>query len=229
MPAMDHHLIWIFLAIGLGVAWAFRFVLLMAGLLIMIKVQKFDFAWLPLIGSAALASALDLIPLAGHFIAVPVLYLCVWKSVRCDSYKDATFTVGISYALVRCATWILAAYTFTGFHPKTAQNNFDDDTNLMAFAEAQSTNQTVPTESPPVDDASNNKTVANISIRGFSRGAGGAMVTFQYGVKDYTLSLGEGMTISTDNGMMRVHFLEAGAHDITLDVDGQKMKYALKE
>lgn len=227
MPAIDHHLFWVFVAIGYGVAFVLRFVLLMVGLLIMIKIQDYDFEWLPLIGSAALASALDLIPLVGHFIAVPVLYLCVWKSVRCDSFKDATFTVVLSYALVRCTTFILAAYVPVGhIRPGMAQNNFGDDTNLMAVAEMQSTNQPAEIDLPPTEETG--KINTDISVSGISRIANSAMVTIQAGRKSYSLSLGEGTTISTDKGTVRVHFLEADAHDVTLDVNGQKMKYALK-
>lgn len=227
MPDYHPHISVGFLVVFVLVAFAIRFVLLMVGLLVMVKVQDFDFHWLPLIGSAVLASALDLIPLVGHFIAVPVLYLCVWKSVRCDSYKDATFTVGISYALVRSATWILAAYVPTGnIHPQTVQDGFGDDTNLMAVAQMQSTNQLAQMDSPPAEETG--KINTDISVSGISRIANSAMVTIQAGRKSYILSLGEGTTISTDKGTVRVHFLEVGVHDVTLDVGGQKIKYALK-
>lgn len=227
MPDYHPHISAGFLVGLIVVAFVIRFVLLMVGLLIMVKIQNFDFTWLPLIGSAVLASALDLIPLVGHFIAVPVLYLCVWKCVRCDSYKDATFTVGLSYALVRSSTWILAAYLPSGnLHSLAAHNNFDGDTNFMAIAQTQSTNQLPQMDPPPAEETS--KINTDISVSGISRMANNTMVTIQSGRKTYSLSLGEGTTISTDKGSVRVHFLEASANDVTLDVDGQKMKYALK-
>src|SRR4029077_21201696 len=43
---------------------------------IMIKIQKFDYNFPALLGSAFLAGGLDLIPHFGHMIAVPVLYFC---------------------------------------------------------------------------------------------------------------------------------------------------------
>jgi hypothetical protein len=219
------------LAIGLAVAFLVRFVLLMAALIIMIKIQKLDLVWLPLIGSAFLASGLDLIPVVGHFIAVPVLYLCVWKFARCDSFKDATFTVVISYAIVRCSTWILAAYMTNDFHPNLArsQDNYDF-TNFQATATAQMTNETaqIDPDASPEAKASDNKVNPNISVKGVSLGASGTLATIQCGRKIYTMSLGEGITASTKDGSLPVRFLAASANDVTLDVDGQTMKYAVK-
>ncbi len=220
-----------FLVLCLAVAFLVRFVLLMACLIMMIKIQKLDLVWLPLIVAALLASGLDLVPVVGHFIALPVLYLCIWKFARCDSYKDATFTVGISYAVVQCATWILAAYTMQDFHPKVAQDDYDF-TNFQATAEAPVTNETAqidpsPTAAPEVK-APDNKLNPNISLKGVSSGASGPLAIIQCGSKVYTMSLGEGITASTRDGSVPVRFLAADANDVTLDVDGQTMKYAVK-
>jgi hypothetical protein len=221
------------LAIGLAVAFLVRFVLLMVCLVAMIKIQKLELAWLPLIGSALLASALDLVPLVGHFIALPALYLCIWKFARCDSYKDATFTVGISYAVVQCATWILAAYVTGDFHPNLAQSQDNYDfTNFQATAAAQVTNETAQVDPAPVPapevKAPDNTTIPNISVKGVSQGASGPLAIIQCGKKIYTMSLGEGITASTKDGFVPVRFLAVNANDVTLDVDGQTMKYAVK-
>jgi hypothetical protein len=53
--------------------------ILLALLWIMIKLQKLDYHFLGLLGSAALAGGLDMIPHFGHMLAVPVLYFCIWK------------------------------------------------------------------------------------------------------------------------------------------------------
>jgi hypothetical protein len=212
------------LAIGLAILFAIRFIALLGFLLIMIKIQKFDFMWLPLIGAAFLASALDMIPLVGHFVAVPVLYLCVWKITNCELFPDATYTVAVSYALVRCLIFIMLAYAPGDFHPKALQNNNYDFASTAPPA-APSANETVQPDTPE-DKA--NKTAAAISVKALSRGTSGTLVTIQYGSKIYTLSLGEGTTISTDEGLVTVRFVEAGQNDVTFDIDGQKKKCPLK-
>src|SRR5437867_1694011 len=86
--------------LALAIEFALQTVFLILGLWIMIKLQKLDYNVLGLLGAAALASGLDMIPLAGHYIAVPVLYLCIAKVTRADLYPDAVFTVVIAYALM---------------------------------------------------------------------------------------------------------------------------------
>ncbi len=223
------------LVIGVAAAFLVRFVLLMVCLIVMIKIQKLDLVWLPLIGSAILASALDLVPLVGHFIALPALYLCIYKFARCDSYKDATFTVGISYAVVQCASWILAAYVTGDFHPNLAQSQDNYDfTNFQAAAAAQVTNETAQIDPAPTTAAApevkapDNKINPDISVKGVSSGANGELAIIQCGSKVYTMSLGEGITASTKDGSVPVRFLAADANNVTLDVDGQTMKYAVK-
>src|SRR5437867_7053545 len=66
---------------------------------VMVKIQKFQYNLPGLLGSAALASALDMVPYFGHFIAVPALYVCLMKVTR-EDLSGVIFTGGISYALV---------------------------------------------------------------------------------------------------------------------------------
>jgi hypothetical protein len=220
----------------LAVGFAFRAVALFAFLTIMIKIQKLDFKWLPLIGASLLASGLDLIPVVGHFIAVPTLYLCVWKWARCDSIKDATFTVVISYAFVQCLTLILLAYVPVKIPaPRASQDNFNFANDAGAqplatnqsLAVVQSTPEPAQTDTTPAAAPVDSSTPA-ISIKGVIHSTTGAMVTIQCGKKDYTLSQDEGVTVSTDQGMVPVHFVQASGNEVTLSVGGQDMKYALK-
>jgi hypothetical protein len=236
---MPDHISPALLVIALAINFLFRFVLLTVFLLIMIKIQKLEFTWLPLIGSALLASALDMIPLVGHFIAVPVLYLCIWKISHGERY-DAVFTVGLSYALVRCAGFILLAFAPmpAHLHPASAADD-DGMTNVEQMVVAQpavpSTNQIAqvaqvaqtapdPQEPPAPDD----KISSGISIKGVSGGVNSAMVTIQYGRKDYILSQDEGVTLSTDEGMVPVHLLKADENNVTLSVNGQEVKYVVR-
>jgi hypothetical protein len=234
---MPEHIDTTTLVIGLVVMFLFRFVALTAFLVIMVKIQKLDFAWLPLVGSALLGSALDMVPLVGHFIAVPVLYLCIWKCVRCDTFRDATFTVVLSYALVRCLTFVALAYMPFNLHPKSGQDTKYDLASLAPDPAQSATNAVTsldpPSQAPaqqvtiPAAEVPDVKSTSGISIKGFSRIAGGAMVTFQSGKKIYTLSLGEDTTVSTDSGFVTVRFIEAGKNDVTLAVGDQTEKYAV--
>ena len=78
-------------AILLGLLWG------------MIKIQKLDqhttYRFLWLLGAAALATGLDMIPYAGHYLAVSALLLCIKKTTGAP-YADVLFTVAISYALM---------------------------------------------------------------------------------------------------------------------------------
>ena len=56
--------------------------------------QRFPYRLLKLMGAAALASGLDMVPYAGHFLAVPVLLVSVKKITRMD-YVEALFPVAL--------------------------------------------------------------------------------------------------------------------------------------
>lgn len=229
---MPTHINLTMVLIALAITFPFRFVALLVFLIIMIKIQKFDFAWLPLLGATLLATVLDTIPLVGHFLAVPVLYFCIWKITNSSLYPDAAFTVGLSYALVRCVAYILLAYAPmpNGIHPKPQKY---DLASLAPSPGLQATNEVAeadpaPQPQAPVVNVPDNKTTANISVKGVSRDASGAMVTIQCNSKVYTISSDEGTPVSTDNGIVTVRVLAADDKNVTLDVGGQPVKYALK-
>ncbi|HSY43577.1 MAG TPA: hypothetical protein VK811_06665 [Candidatus Acidoferrum sp.] len=226
---MPDHISTTALAIGLVITFCFRFVALMTFLWLMIKIQKLNYTLLPLLGAALLASALDMMPLVGHFIAVPVLYFCIWKITRADLVPDATFTVALAYAMTRGLGWILLAYApMPGLHTASTPDNFDDATNAPAVALVQTTNQVADTATAPEPaNPPDNKIASDISVRGVSGGANNALVTIQYGKKDYVISLGEGTTISTDEGLVSVRFLEADGNNVKLAVNGQPVKYSV--
>src|ERR1043165_2978409 len=92
-----------------SVGFAAQTVVLVAALWIMIKLQRLDYNFLGLLGSAALASGLDMIPYVGHYLAVPVLYVCIAMVTRADLFPDAVVTVVIAYALMFCLNMFLLA------------------------------------------------------------------------------------------------------------------------
>jgi hypothetical protein len=219
-----------YLAVDLAATFGFKFVVLSFFLWVMIKIQGLQYELLPVIGSALLAAGLDMIPLGGHYIAVPVLYFCIWKITRTSLYPEAVFTVVLSYALMYMVTMILLAYApMPSLHTANGHDyNFDDQTNTPAIADMQTTNQVQVAPPPPKPSVLKDKIAANISIKGVSHVGNDAMVTIQYGKKSYIISLGEGTTISTDQGMTAVHFVKASDKEVTLSIKGQEVKYALK-
>jgi hypothetical protein len=225
------------LVIALVVTFVLRAAVLLGLLLAMIKLQSFHFEWVPLIGATLLASALDMIPLVGHFIAVPALYMCIWKITRATLFPDSAFTAGVAYAVMRCLTLIALAYAPVSLptHSLT-KGSYADDTNYQALATAPApaenspvASNSAPASAPaPADKTPDNKNTADISIKGISRIGNSAMVTIQSGSRNYNLSLGEGVTVSTDDGPVAVDFLEASEDSVTLSVGGQPQTFAVK-
>jgi hypothetical protein len=114
---------WIFLLIGLGVQIIVETIILFIALWIMIKLQKLNYTFLGLLGTAALTSALDVIlrlilnPWLGIFLApyvsrpivVVVLFLCIKKLTEADPV-DVAFTIVVGYAVYFCLNlWLLGA------------------------------------------------------------------------------------------------------------------------
>jgi hypothetical protein len=233
MPDHINHAV---MAIGLAIAFGLRFVCLLVFLRIMIQFQKLDFTWLPLIGAAFLAATLDMLPLVGHYVAVPALYLCVWKITKAEMYPDAVFTVALSYAFTYMVTLIFLAYVpVPKFHTANKPFNFDDFTNAPTVAVVQPTNQVADAPPPvapaptpaPANPPPDNKIASDISVKGISGAANNALVTIQYRKKDYIISLGEGVSLSGDEGLVSVRFLESDGSDVKLAVNGQTVKYSV--
>ena len=82
------------------IGYAVRAVVLTLLLWAMIKVQRLKYSLPGMVGSAVLAAGLDMIPHYGHYAALPVLYLCIWKVTGASRTPDAIFTVVVAYALM---------------------------------------------------------------------------------------------------------------------------------
>jgi hypothetical protein len=76
----------------------------------MIKVQKMQYNLLGLLGSSALATLINFIPVVGCYLSWAVLVLCLWKVTHSDIVPDVLFTVGIAGAIMFCLNlWAFAA------------------------------------------------------------------------------------------------------------------------
>jgi hypothetical protein len=112
----------VFSLIVLGVNILIEATILTVALWIMIKVQKLNYSFLGLLGTAGLASALDVILglMFGHFlggwlgsylsrpIVVVVLFICISKVTEAD-LVDVTFTIVVGYAVYFCLNLFLLA------------------------------------------------------------------------------------------------------------------------
>jgi len=110
------------LLLGLGVNIVIEAIILTIALWIMIKLQKLNYHFLGLLGTAGLVSALDVILglIFGHFlggwlgsylarpIVVIVLFICISKLTEAD-LVDVTFTIVVGYAVYFCLNLFLLA------------------------------------------------------------------------------------------------------------------------
>ena len=160
--------------IGISLHYGIQTAFLVAGLWIMIKIQKFDYNVLGLIGSAFLASGLDMIPYIGHYVSASVLLLCIRKVIVADSYTDALFTVAIGYALMFCVNLFLIGALLGDLKPimpvkadtKEADGDIPSDltTNQTNEAMAKTPPATKPEEKiAPAKTTTNQPTVARVT------------------------------------------------------------------
>jgi hypothetical protein len=91
----DFQMDWMALSLG----FAGQTVFLTIALLIMIKIQRFEWNFPGLVGSAALACALDHIPYVGIELSFAALLFCVTRLIKARTFTDTIFTVGVGYAI----------------------------------------------------------------------------------------------------------------------------------
>jgi hypothetical protein len=136
-------------AILLGLLWG------------MIKIQKLDqhttYRFLGLLVAAVLATGLDMIPYAGHYLAVSALLLCIKKTTGAP-YVDVLFTVAISYALMFGVNLFILGSLMGDLRPSARNSEeFEIVTQQQEikkeYPTAIKTNLPVPKTNPPVPGA----------------------------------------------------------------------------
>lgn len=270
------------------IEFAVRTAVLLGLLWVMIKLQRFnrkyEYRFRRLLLAAALASALDMIPHAGHFLAFPVLWVGVKKVTRAD-YVETLLTVAVSGALVFSGNRLLlkplmgdvrirvekirpleilaralprkkaAPAIVPGTNPPALRTNLPalqtnvptpptagtnpphadlrpgtgtiPPTNLPAAgtnppAPAAPTNAVAPPPSKPAENM-----VKYISVKGVTRNGPNSAVTIQAGTKDYTVFLEEASLMQTPAGPVSVRFAELGTNTLTLEINGESVKYQI--
>jgi Tfp pilus assembly protein PilP len=230
---------------------------LLLALWAMIKIQKLDYNFLALVGTAALGSGLDMIPYFGHYIAVPALYICIWKTTRSDLFPDAVFTVVVAYALTFCMNLFVIGALMGDLRPSADSNEFespaadvsDDSETDQPVAEPQAyakTNKvantvksaTVPnvqkqtTSKKPAGQSkeppSEVEIVKNFSLKGVVRSTGRSTATIDTGTKTYTINKGEALTMQSSKGIIVVRCDEVTGDSVTLNVGGESVELFLR-
>jgi hypothetical protein len=235
----------------LFIEFAVQTIFLTVALWIMIKLQKLDYNFPGLLGSAALVSGLDRIlnTVLGHFlglyltsflsapIVVTVLIFCVSKVTRADSV-DVLFTIGVGYALVfGMNLWLFGTLLgdlrpFAGVPEKienvapARQSNEKTNEIVQTAIKTHRLAPNVPTNlaAPPKPIKPVEVTTNLFSVKGVSQNASRSAVTIQIGMKTYTILLGESALTQTSNGPVSVRFKELGDGWVVLIIDGQETK-----
>jgi hypothetical protein len=221
------------LVTALIIGYVVRTVVLLLLLWIMVELQKLNYSIAGLLGSAALASALDMIPFAGHALAVPVLYLCVWKVTRASLFPDAVFTVAVSYALMFLVQMLL----LTALTPDLRHHPANDDREQLdpdrsALVETQKLAETVaaqPTNNParvpspvsapttPTADWLQGIKVTGVAVNGDKS----MLFIVAEKKKPYTLVLGEPTAVQTAKGVRHVQLVNASGKAATVEINGE--------
>jgi hypothetical protein len=236
--------------IEFAVQTAFLFV----ALWIMIKVQKLDYNFPGLLGTAAIVSGLDRVldTVLGHFwgiylanyistpIILVVLIICVSKVTHADRV-DVMFTIMVGYALMFGMNLWLFGALLGDLRPTTGNaGEFD------AVTQQQQTNEVVQTAiktNQPVQNTHQSASNAPaklaaqpgpaqlaeiatnlFSIKGIAQNGSNSAVTIQTGKRTYTISLGESALTQTTNGLVSVRFKELGDGWVVLAINGVETK-----
>jgi hypothetical protein len=229
------------------VFYAARFVVetgfLLLALWFMVRIQKFQYTFLGILGSAAAASGLDMIPYVGHYLAVPVLYFCLLKVTR-EDFTGVIFTSSISYALVFGMNLFLFSsmignlrVSATERHRPSfvSQNTSDEEEADVEFeAPVMATPQTaaaqppaVPTNSPapkPATPAAKKDPAQGFSLKGITQSAKASMAMISSAGKTYTLAVGESATMETTDGKRIVTLDKVGESLVVLKVAGEQFE-----
>jgi len=203
---------------------------------IMIKVQGLNYNFLGLLGSAALGSGLDMLPYFGHMLAVPVLYLCIWKVTQSSIFPDAAFTVVVAYALMFAVNVFLLSALMGDLRPHDKEIAGGDNYQQEAVDESPSAGAVESSPPAPVTNAPTVSTVdakpaqdiaKQFSIKGVTRNADKSAVTILSGKKTYTIFFGQLVSVQTTDGLVSVRFSDLGTDYVTLNIRGAPVKFSV--
>lgn len=205
-----------YLLIGLSIHFAVQTVFLLAALWIMIKLQKLNYNFLGLLGAAALASAIKLVPVPFHIadiISCGVLLYCISKVTGAESI-DVKFTVVIGYALMfGMNLWLFSAMIGdlrpsareADHHQITEEMDDKDDSEAAPQPAAPSTNR-APLAAKPQTAKSPEAAPPPLSVKSLIRNGAKSSVTLQGDSDSRIIFLGDSELVHTATGSLKVRF-----------------------
>jgi len=225
--------------LSLSIVFAVQTVFLLAALWIMIKLQKLNYNFLGLLGTAALASAICLIPLPfriSKIISCAVLLLCISKVTRAE-FVDVKFTVGVGYALMFGMNLFLVGALMGDLRPsaREAENQSvseemedDNDTSSARPAAAVHTNQTPVVTKPQTVKSQTTKSpeqpLPPLSVKSLIRNGAKSSVTLQSDGDSRIIFLGDSEMVHTAAGSLKVRFDSLTDEFVVLTVGEQQVK-----
>lgn len=219
---------------GLSIAFAVQTLFLLAALWIMIKLQKLNYNFLGLLGTAALASAICLIPLPfriSKIISCVTLLLCISKVTGAE-FVDVRFTVGISYALMFGMNLFLMGTLMGDLRPSareaedhstTQEIEQDDDTPKAPQPAATSTNRT-PVAAKTQTANSPVQPLPTLSVKSLIRNGAKSSVTLQSESDSRIIFLGDTEMVHSAGGSLKVRFDALTEESVVLTVGDQQVK-----
>lgn len=224
--------------LSLLIYFSVQTVFLLAALWIMIKLQKLNYHFLGLLGAAALASAIKLIPLPFHIadiISCTVLLLCISKVTGAE-YVDVKFTVVVGYALMFAVNLFLLGSLLGDLRPSaretenhriSEETEDKDDTARAPQAAAVGTNRT-PLAVKPQTVKSPEPALPKFLVKSLIRNGARSCVTLQSENDSRILFLGDSELVQTATGPLKVRFDGLTDQFVLLTVGEQQVKLAAR-
>lgn len=208
-----------------AVTFLFHAGLLMLMLWFMIKCHDFNFTFLGLLGTAAAAGALDMIPYIGHPLAVLTLYGCLTKMTGACLFPDISFTVGVSYALMFTAKILIFTAMMGDLHLAAKEPN---EAPALADMEPGNSGANV-TNAPSVATAPKpivkskvaDDIVRQLNIKGVTRNGDKSAATFKFAGKSHTLFLGDTTVLQVADKPVKVKLERVQDLMLTFNINGE--------
>ena len=232
------------LALSYLIEFGVQAVFMSAALWVMIKIQHLNYNFLGLVICGALASAIDIIPHFGHYLAVPTLYVCVARMTRADIFPDAVFTVVIAYALTFCMNLFLLSAVIGDLRPSAQEQSSEPVASAAPEMHKEDAFDAVPTDTPmflksnaaPIVATTETKskvvskheaTLASISLKGLNLGSARPSAVLSDGKRTFTLDVGESRSLATPDGPVLVKCERVGEHTAYLTLNGEPVKLTI--
>jgi hypothetical protein len=216
--------------IHFGVETAF----LLTALWIMIKLQKLNYNFLGLLGAAALASAIDLLPLPfrlTNFISFTVLLICITKVTGAERV-DNLFTIGVGYALWFGMNLFLLGTLLGDLRPSAREaENHQISEEIQREDDTASAHPAAPASANPTPLAAKPETVKapqgplpQLAVKSLIRNGAKSSVTLQSDNDSRLIFLGDTEMLHTATGTLKVRFDGLTDESVLLTVGDQQIK-----